>query len=125
MEPGRTDSSGDREFGAPSRRTYLAQERTLLAWWRTGLAACAVALAIGRLLPAVAKGPRAPFLWLGTGFGILALSLIVFGTMRQRAVTRALDEGTFATLHQPVVIGMAALMAALTLATIVTLFLGT
>jgi uncharacterized membrane protein YidH (DUF202 family) len=125
VEPGRTDSSGDREFGAPSRRTYLAQERTLLAWWRTGLAACAVALAIGRLLPAVAKGPRAPFLWLGTGFGILALTLIVFGTMRQRAVTRALDEGTFATLDQAVVVGMAVLMAALTLATIVTLFLGT
>jgi len=125
VEPGRTDSSGDRKFGAPSRRTYLAQERTLLAWWRTGLAACAVALAIGRLLPAVAKGPRAPFLWLGTGFGVLALALIVFGTMRQRAVTRALDGGTFATLHQAVVVGMAALMAALTLATIMTLFLGT
>ena len=76
-------------------------------------------------MPAIAKGPRAPFLWLGTGFGILALTLIVFGTMRQRAVTRALEEGTFAALHQPVVIGMAALMAALTLATIVTLFLGT
>jgi putative membrane protein len=125
VEPGPADSSGDPKFGAPSRRTYLAQERTLLAWWRTGLTACAVALAIGRLLPAVAKGPRAPFLWLGTGFGILALTLIVFGTMRQRAVTRALEEGTFAALHQPVVIGMAALMAALTLATIVTLFLGT
>ena len=96
-----------------------------MAWWRTGLAACAVPLAVGRLLPAVVKGPRAPFLWLGTGFGILALTLIVLGTMRQRTVTRALDEGTFATLHQAVVVGVAALMAALTLATIVTLFLGT
>jgi hypothetical protein len=64
-------------------------------------------------------------LWLGTGFGILALTLIVLGTMRQRTVTRALDEGTFATLHPAVVVGVAALMAALTLATIVTLFLGT
>jgi hypothetical protein len=45
--------------------------------------------------------------------------------MRQRTVTRALDEGTFATLHPAVVVGVAALMAALTLATIVTLFLGT
>lgn len=64
-------------------------------------------------------------MWLGTGFGILALTLIVLGTMRQRTVTRALDEGTFATLHQAVVVGVAALLAALTLATIVTLFLGT
>ena len=84
-----------------------------------------MALAVGRLLPAVAKGPRAPFLWLGTGFGILALTLIVLGTMRQRTVTRALDEGTFVTMHQAVVVGVAALMAALTLATIVTMFLGT
>ena len=84
-----------------------------------------MALAVGRLLPAVAKGPRAPFLWLGVGFGILALTLIVFGTLRQRTVTRALVQGTFATLHQAVVVGVAALMTALTLATIVTLFLGT
>ena len=84
-----------------------------------------MALAVGRLLPAVAKGPKAPFLWLGTGFGILALALIVLGTLRQRAVTRALVEGSFATLHQVVVVGVAALMAALTLATTVTLFLGT
>ena len=73
----------------------------------------------------MAKGPKAPFVWLGTGFGILALTLIVLGTLRQRSVTRALDEGSFTTLHQTVVVGMAALMAALTLATIVTLFLGT
>jgi putative membrane protein len=125
VEPGRSEPSGDDKFGAPSRRTYLAQERTLLAWWRTGLAAIAVALAVGRLLPAVAKGPKAPFLWLGTGFGILALTLVVLGTLRQRTVTRALDEGSFAPLHQAVVVGVAALMTALTLATIVTLFLGT
>jgi uncharacterized membrane protein YidH (DUF202 family) len=85
-----------------------------VAWWRTGLAAIAVALAVGRLLPAVAKRPRAPFLWLGTGFGILALTLIVFGTLRQRTVTRALVQGTFATLHQAVVVGVAAVMTALT-----------
>jgi hypothetical protein len=64
-------------------------------------------------------------LWLGVGFGILALMMIVFGTLRQRMVTRALDEGTFAALHPAVVVGVAALMTALTLATIVTLFLGT
>ena len=43
VEPGTHDAS---------RRTYLAEERTLLAWWRSGLAAFAVAVGVGRLLPA-------------------------------------------------------------------------
>jgi uncharacterized membrane protein YidH (DUF202 family) len=83
-----------------------------------------VALAVGRLLPAVAKVPKAPFLWLGTGFGILALTLIVLGTVRQRAVSRALDRGSFEPLHRAVVVLVAAFMVVLTLAMIVTLFLG-
>ena len=125
MEPGRSEPPADRPFGDPSRRTYLAAERTLLAWWRTGLATTAVALAVGRLLPAIAKIPRAPYLWLGTGFGILALTLIVFGTLRQRAVDRALARGGYASLHQAVVLLMTAFMAALTIAAIVLLFADT
>ena len=31
--------ASERDFGDPTRRTYLAQERTLLAWWRTAFAA--------------------------------------------------------------------------------------
>lgn len=38
-----------------SRRTYLAGERTQLAWWRTGLTALAVAL--GLAATGVALGP--------------------------------------------------------------------
>jgi uncharacterized membrane protein YidH (DUF202 family) len=34
-----------------TRRTSMAAERTWLAWWRTGLAATAGALAVGRLAP--------------------------------------------------------------------------
>ena len=34
-----------------TRRTYLASERTELAWWRTGLTALAVALGVGRVVP--------------------------------------------------------------------------
>jgi uncharacterized membrane protein YidH (DUF202 family) len=79
----------------------LAAERTLLAWWRTSLATTAVALAVGRLLPAVARVPRTPYLWLGTGFGILALTLIVFGTLRQRAVDRALAQGSSRACTRP------------------------
>jgi uncharacterized membrane protein YidH (DUF202 family) len=38
--------------GAP-RRTSLAAERTYLAWLRTSLGAIGVALAVGRLIPAL------------------------------------------------------------------------
>jgi putative membrane protein len=38
-----------------SRRTYLAGERTQLAWWRTGLTALAVALGVGRVVPELSK----------------------------------------------------------------------
>ncbi len=84
-----------------------------------------MALAVGRLLPAIAKVPRAPYLWLGTGFGLLALTLIVFGALRQRAIDRALAQGSFASLHQAVVLLVTAFMAALTIAAIVLLFADT
>src|SRR4029077_19976442 len=55
------DSTTEQEPGGDERRTRLAgerptwaPERTLLAWWRTGMAALAVALAVGRLLPVLA-----------------------------------------------------------------------
>jgi uncharacterized membrane protein YidH (DUF202 family) len=111
------------EFADPTRRTYLAQERTLLAWWRTGLGTIAVAVAIGRLVPAVSKAPRAPYLWIGTGFGVLALAMIVFGALRQRQVTRSLAEGEYAELNPVVVLAMTILMAVLTVAAVVALFL--
>jgi uncharacterized membrane protein YidH (DUF202 family) len=41
-----------------TRRTRLADERTELAWWRTGLTALAVALAVGRVIPGLDDEPR-------------------------------------------------------------------
>ncbi len=75
-----------------SRRTHLAAERTLLAWWRSGLAAMAVALAVGRLLPALLKTSTTPFAALGVGFGALALALVLYGTVRQRHVDKSADR---------------------------------
>ena len=46
------------EPSGDARRTSLANERTQLAWWRTGLTALAVALAVGRLVPEIGKGHR-------------------------------------------------------------------
>jgi putative membrane protein len=111
------------DFADPTRRTYLAQERTLLAWWRTGLATVAVALAVGRLLPAVAGAPKTPFVWLGAGFGLLALAQIAFGTWRHWTVSRALSEGRFDELPLAAVVAMTAFMAALIGTAVVVLFL--
>jgi putative membrane protein len=65
------------------RRTSLANERTLLAWWRTGLTALAVALGVGRLLPELAPdATRWPFVVIGVAFAIYGIALFAYGTRR-------------------------------------------
>jgi putative membrane protein len=114
-----TESS---EFGDPSRRTYLATERTLLAWWRSAYAAIGVALAVGRLLPDVAHLPKVPFLILGAGWGLLACALIVFGSVRQRRGHRAIQSGSFLHLHQNVASVIAGYTLLLIIATVIVSF---
>jgi putative membrane protein len=43
------DRTSPAEDADATRRTHLANERTRLALWRTGLTAIAVALAVGRV----------------------------------------------------------------------------
>jgi inner membrane protein YidH len=86
-----------------TRRTYLAQERTLLAWWRSGLAAFAVAIGIGRLVPAILDVRTAPFVALGVGFGVLGIAFVAIGAHRDRAMIRHLAEGRFEPLDSRVV----------------------
>ncbi|OJU85016.1 MAG: hypothetical protein BGO11_04545 [Solirubrobacterales bacterium 70-9] len=65
------------------RRTTLAAERTLLAWWRTGFTAIAAALALGRVVPALINhGTRWPYVVVGLGFALYGIALILFGTQR-------------------------------------------
>ena len=65
------------------RRTGLAGERTLLAWWRTGLTAIAVALGVGRLLPELAQeSTRWPYALLGSAFALYGVAMLVYGTRR-------------------------------------------
>lgn len=67
----------------PDRRTSLAGERTLLAWWRTGFTAIAAALALGRVVPAlIHNGTRWPYVVVGLGFALYGIALIVYGTRR-------------------------------------------
>jgi putative membrane protein len=81
-----------------TRRTRLANERTYLAWWRTGLTSIAVAVGVGRIAPEVSKVTRWPYELVGAGFGVLGVTFIWFGYTRARAVEEALDRGSFAPL---------------------------
>jgi putative membrane protein len=104
-----------------TRRTYLAQERTLLAWWRSGLAAFAVAIGVGRLVPALLGVASAPFVTLGVGFGLVGLAFVYLGARRDRAVTRQLAAGRFEPLDGRLVWGITGALLVLGAATVVLL----
>lgn len=81
--------------GDATRRTRLANERTYLAWWRSGLTSLAVSLAAGRLLPELAGGPQWPYVLLGGGYAILGLLFIGYGFRRLRRVEAAVRRGEY------------------------------
>jgi putative membrane protein len=98
---------GNREIAGPAgggdvdvdatRRTYLASERTQLAWWRTGLTSLAVALAVGRVVPDLSDTTtRWPYAAVGAGFAVYGVAMIAYGTLRARALNESLRAGRFA-----------------------------
>ncbi len=92
-----------------TRRTHLANERTYLAWWRTGLAALAVSIGAGRLVPALTDSPHWPYTIVGIGFAILGVAFIAFAGVRHRQVEQAVSRGEFAPPDTRVFLGMATL----------------
>jgi putative membrane protein len=91
-----------------TRRTRLADERTYLAWWRTGFAAFAVSLGAGKIVPSLTKEPRWPYTILGAGFALLGLALVGYGLMRQRQVEAAITRGAFVPPNEIVIAVLAA-----------------
>ena len=83
------------ETADATRRTRLANERTYLAWWRTGLTAFAVSLAAGKLVPVLTEETRWPYLCVGVGFALLGVTFLGYGFTRQRLVERALAHGHY------------------------------
>ena len=78
-------------YGASApRRTWLAAERTYLAWLRTGLGAVGVALAVGRVVPALIGGSRVAYAVLGAGYGVLGAFIIAYALLRARRIDAAL-----------------------------------
>jgi putative membrane protein len=116
---GRVDGAED-----ATRRTRLANERTYLAWWRTGLAAFAVSLGAGRLVPAIAGGPQALYSILGVLFAVLGLMLIGYGRWRGREVDEAISEGGYRSADERFLTVIAALAAVGGLILIVLILVG-
>jgi putative membrane protein len=89
-----------------TRRTYLANERTFLAWWRTGITALAASVAVGRVVPSLTHQTRWPYAILGVGFALLGIAVIAYGFKREREVREALRGGSFTHPRQEALIGL-------------------
>lgn len=89
----------------PNRaRDHLANERTFLAWVRTGAAIVVFGFAIGRFSIAIRQltalqghGIRTAGIsvWMGSGTIVAGLLLVVAGLLRYRKNRADLDAGTF------------------------------
>jgi len=107
--PGAHASSwNQRRAGRGDGRTRLADERTYLAWWRTGFAAFAVSLGAGKIVPSLTKGPRWPYTILGASFAVLGVVLVGYGLLRQRQVEAAITRGDFAPPNEILIAVLAA-----------------
>jgi putative membrane protein len=102
-----------------SRRTRLANERTYLAWWRTGLTTFAVSLAAGKLVPELSSGASWPFEVIGIAFGVVGLLFIAYAYVRQKRVEDALARGAYAPFETRAALAFAALGLLLGIGTIV------
>jgi putative membrane protein len=101
-----------------SRRTYLAGERTQLAWWRTGLTALAVALGVGRVVPELSKTSSSwPYVVAGVGFALWGIFALGYGTANRNAMEKALREGRFHEANPKPLIALTASAIALGLLT--------
>lgn len=106
------------------RRTHLANERTYLAWLRSGLTAVAVGLGVAKFLPDLADaGVSWPYVILGIGFCVLGVLMMVAGVYRLRQVNRALERGEFGPFDERVATQIGAFTIALAVATMAVILL--
>lgn len=99
---GRFDDAGD-----ATRRTRLANERTYLAWWRTGLTAFAVALGAGKVVPELSDGTQWPYVALGIAFAVLGIACVAYAGRRHFEVEEAVRHGEFRPPDERIIVGLA------------------
>lgn len=92
--PAGGEGGGD-QTGDATRRTHLANERTFLAWWRTGLTALAASVGVGRVVPSLTHQHRWPYAIVGVGFALIGIAAIAYGFRRAREVRDAVRRGEF------------------------------
>jgi putative membrane protein len=93
------------EVENPNRaRDHLANERTFLAWMRTGASIVVFGFAIGRFSIAMrqltamqghAVRTAGISVWMGSGAIVAGVALVVAGLVRYRKTRTQLDAGTF------------------------------
>jgi putative membrane protein len=84
-------------------RDHLANERTLLAWVRSGIAIMALGFVVARFGLQIrelgVQAPRQTSTWLSTGFGVAIVvcggALVALAALRHGAATRAIDRGDY------------------------------
>lgn len=118
-------AAGSDQAQDASRRTRLANERTYLAWWRTGLTTFAVSIGAGKLVPELSSGPAWPFQAIGVAFAVVGLLFIAAGYVRQKQVEEALARGGYAPFETRAGLFFAALGILLGLATIIAIVVQT
>jgi len=95
-------------------RTHLANERTFLAWFRTGITLVALGLAAAQFL----GDPGGPEQWLVRPLSTLVIGtgalLVVIGLVRYRAGRREIDASGYQPASTSIVVtaGLAVLAAA-------------
>jgi putative membrane protein len=90
-----------------TRRTLLANERTYLAWWRTGITSVATGVAAARVVPELAKAKHHwPYTVLGVGFALIGLICFAYGHVRRINVDRAVRQGDFSELSHAVTLAI-------------------
>lgn len=101
-----------------SRRTRLANERTYLAWWRSGLTAIALGIAAGTVVADLTRGSRWPYEAVGIGFALSGMLCIIYGFVRHQQVDRAMHEAEFPPADRRALAGFTIVGVALGCATL-------
>ena len=104
--------------GDALRRTRLANERTFLAWLRTGVTCLAAGLAIGRVLPELIDHDAWPYAAIGAGWAIVGMALVGYGLRRERSVSAAIERGEYAPLEGSALVALTGTVFALGVATL-------
>jgi inner membrane protein YidH len=102
-----------------TRRTRLASERTYLAWWRSALAAFAVSLGVGKIVPDLTGGSSVGYRIVGVGYASLGVAFIAYGYRRQQQQESAMLEGRFVPFGRGAALGFTAAGIVLGIATVV------